>query len=91
MVTKDRYTGYLPYAVAFGLLDRWAAKYRDVTGFAPPRPDWFPDADGFDDRTGRSAASGVVGFDAVVTASMASYRAAQRSVSGVRGRSGGRW
>jgi uncharacterized membrane protein YgcG len=35
---KHLYTAYIPWAVAFGVADRWAEKYRFETGEAPPAP-----------------------------------------------------
>lgn len=35
---KDLYTAYIPWAVAFGVADAWAAKYRFETGEEPPLP-----------------------------------------------------
>ena len=37
---KDRYTAYLPYAVAGGAAALWAAKYHAATGQSPPQPGW---------------------------------------------------
>jgi uncharacterized membrane protein YgcG len=35
---KDLYTAYIPWAVAFGVADKWAEKYRFETGEEPPMP-----------------------------------------------------
>ena len=35
---KDLYTAYIPWAVAFGCADQWAAKYRIEIGQEPPVP-----------------------------------------------------
>lgn len=35
---KDLYTAYIPWAVAFGVADKWAEKYRHETGETPPIP-----------------------------------------------------
>ncbi len=35
---RELYTAYLPWAVAFGVADQWAAKYRTETGGEPPAP-----------------------------------------------------
>ena len=39
---EDLYTQYIPWAVAFGCADEWAAKYRIETGAEPPVPAYFP-------------------------------------------------
>jgi uncharacterized membrane protein YgcG len=67
---KDLFVTYIPYAVAFGVADRWAAKYRLYTDTEPPTPDWYPtdvssaawyaDAGGFADlNTAISSSIGV--------------------------------
>ena len=33
---QELYTAYIPWAVAFGCADEWAAKYRTETGAEPP-------------------------------------------------------
>ncbi|MET1133716.1 MAG: DUF2207 domain-containing protein, partial [Aeromicrobium sp.] len=38
---EDLYTAYIPYAVAFGVADRWARKYQVATGQAAPLPVWY--------------------------------------------------
>ena len=38
---RDLYTAYLPWAVAFGVADEWAAKYRTEMGGEPPSPAYF--------------------------------------------------
>ena len=39
---QDLYIAYIPYAVAFGVADKWAAKYRAATNTEPPVPWWYP-------------------------------------------------
>ena len=39
---KDLFIAFIPYAVAFGVADRWADKYRVATGQEPPIPGWYP-------------------------------------------------
>ncbi len=39
---KDLFIAYVPYAVAFGVADRWAEKYRVSTQSEPPIPGWYP-------------------------------------------------
>jgi hypothetical protein len=38
---KDLYTAYIPWAVAFGVADKWAEKYRFETGEQPPVPGYI--------------------------------------------------
>ena len=37
---KELYTAYIPWAVAFGVADEWAEKYRIETGEEPPAPSY---------------------------------------------------
>jgi hypothetical protein len=39
---RDLFVAYIPYAVAYGVADRWAEKYRVATGTEPPIPTWYP-------------------------------------------------
>ena len=41
---QELYTAYIPWAVAFGCADEWAAKYRTETGAEPPVPHYFGSA-----------------------------------------------
>ncbi len=38
---QELYTQYIPWAVAFGCADEWAAKYRTEMGVEPPAPSYF--------------------------------------------------
>ena len=38
---ENLYTSYLPWAVAFGCADQWAAKFQIETGQPPPLPSYF--------------------------------------------------
>jgi hypothetical protein len=38
---KELYTAYIPWAVAFGVADVWAEKYRVEVGEDPPAPSYF--------------------------------------------------
>ena len=51
---KELYTAYIPWAVAFGVADQWAEKYRIETGEEPPTPVYFGSGYGY---TGGSFAS----------------------------------
>ncbi|MEI8084012.1 MAG: DUF2207 domain-containing protein, partial [Actinomycetes bacterium] len=39
---QDLFLSFIPYAVAFGVADKWAAKYRMYTHSEPPDPYWYP-------------------------------------------------
>ncbi len=41
---KELYTAYIPWAVALGCADEWAAKYRVEVGEEPPVPHYFAGA-----------------------------------------------
>ena len=90
---KHLFTAYIPYAVAFGVADRWAAKYRAVTGQEPPVPGWYPAP-----SSGAAklySAGGFTSFNSALAASISAYQAAQSSSSGSGGSSfssgGGSW
>lgn len=38
---KSLYTAYIPWAMAFGVADKWAEKYRFETGETPPMPTYI--------------------------------------------------
>ncbi|MEZ0364331.1 DUF2207 domain-containing protein [Mycobacterium sp. pUA109] len=92
---QDLFIAYIPYAAAFGVADKWAAKYRTATGQEPPAPTWFPVAGTESRATGLYSATGLGAFGAAVATSIAAYQAAQRSSSGSGGSSfsssGGSW
>jgi len=86
---KDLFIAFIPYAVAFGVADRWAEKYRVATGQEPPIPGWYPYSTG--------AGYGLYGgggwafgeFDGALSTSIASYEASQAASSGGGGGFGG--
>lgn len=90
---SDLFVCYLPYAVAFGVADRWAAKYRTATGAEPPTPTWYP-ARPSDGPATLYSAGGFGSFDAALAASISAYQSSQHS-SGSGGSSfsssGGSW
>jgi uncharacterized membrane protein YgcG len=92
---RDLFISYIPYAVAFGVADAWAAKYRTATGSEPPMPTWYPVSRDTSPATLYSSSGGFSGFDAAVAASISAYNAAQSSSSGSGGSSfssgGGSW
>ncbi|MDQ4055638.1 MAG: DUF2207 domain-containing protein, partial [Actinomycetota bacterium] len=85
---QELYTAYIPWAVAFGCADEWAAKYRTEMGTEPPTPSYFGayHAAG----TGVLVSSMVSDFDSTVSSAISSYQATQSSSSsGGGGFSGG--
>lgn len=84
---QDLFTAYLPWAVAFGCADAWAAKYRDEMGAEPPRPGYFVGYYG--GGQGAFVDSMVHDFDATVSSAVSSYEATQHSSGGGGGFSGG--
>ncbi|TDH56482.1 DUF2207 domain-containing protein, partial [Mycobacterium eburneum] len=91
---EDLFIAYIPYAAAFGVADKWAAKYRTATGQEPPTPTWYP-VTASDRSAGWSSPGGLAAFGATVATSIAAYKAAQRSSSSSGGSSfssgGGSW
>lgn len=91
---KDLFIAYIPYAAAFGVADRWAAKYRTATGTEPPNPGWYPVSSAGSPATLYSA-GGPRGFDAAVASSISAYRSSQSSSSSSGGSGfssgGGSW
>ncbi len=84
---KDLFIAYIPYAVAFGVADRWAEKYRMAVGTEPPVPVWYPVYPGSSSslysRGGRDS------FSSTMAASISAYTASQSSSSGGGGGGGG--
>jgi len=78
---KELYTQYLPWAVAFGVADTWAAKYRTEVGVEPPMPVWLGStyAGG---QTGYYVNQMVGSFSHTVDSAIATYQASQASSSG---------
>ncbi len=91
---KDLFTAYIPYAVAFGVADRWAAKYRTATGQEPPIPTWYP-AHSSGGASKLYSSGGFAGFNTALAASIGAYKSATSSSSGSGGSSfssgGGSW
>lgn len=85
---KELYTAYIPYAVAFGVADRWAAKYQAETGEPAPIPTWY--GVGYAGGGGWSGGPmlGVASFDAALASSIGAYAATQSSSSGGGGGGG---
>lgn len=78
---KDLFISFIPYAVAFGVADLWAAKYKVATGQDAPLPFWYPYGYGMWGSP-YSSGGGFDGFDSAVSASISSYQASQSSSSG---------
>ena len=74
------YTAYVPWAVAFGVADEWAAKYRTEMGVEPPVPAYFAGAYA-GDHTSNFVSQMVSDFDHTVSSAISSYEATQRSSS----------
>jgi len=86
---RDLYLAYIPYAVAFGAAQAWAAKYRMATGWEPPIAPWYPLVPGGPGGT-RWATATLDGFGSAVAASLGDYRRATSGGAGMRwGRGGG--
>jgi uncharacterized membrane protein len=86
---KDLYTAYIPWAVAFGVADEWAKKYKIETGEEPPQPSYFGSyAAGY--AGGSIASSMADDFSSTVSSAISAYEATQSSSSsGGGGFSGG--
>ncbi len=85
---EELYTAYIPWAVAFGCAEAWAAKYTAETGSPPPEPHYLAGA-------GAGAGAGQVGravqesFSRTLDSAISSYAATQSSSSSGGGSSGG--
>lgn len=85
---KDLFIAYIPYAVAFGVADKWAAKYRTATGHEPPEVPWYP-VTGASGAAGLYSGAALAGLGAAIATSISAYQASQSSSSGSGGFSGG--
>ncbi len=85
---KDLFIAYIPYAVMFGVADKWAAKYKAYTHEEPPPVPWFPY--GYGMMWGAAGLAGGIGdsFESALNSGISSYQAAQ-SNSGSGGGFGG--
>lgn len=86
---KELYTAYVPWAVAFGVADEWAEKYRLEMGEEPPTPRYLGATAGY--TGGSLAASMANDFSSTVSSAISAYEATQSSSSsgGGGGFSGG--
>ncbi|MCW2792951.1 MAG: hypothetical protein JWO76_2049 [Nocardioides sp.] len=85
---EELYTAYIPWAVAFGCADEWAAKYRTETASEPPVPSYFGNAYA-GAAAGSYVSSMVDDFSSTVDSAISSYQATQSSSSSGGGFSGG--
>ena len=76
---KELYTAYIPWAVAFGVADQWAEKYRIETGEEPPTPVYFGSGYGY--AGGSFASSMADDFSSTVSSAISAYQATQTSSS----------
>lgn len=77
---RELYTAYLPWAVAFGVADEWASKYRTEMGVEPPAPAYF--AHGYaGSHTGNHVDQMVNDFRGTVQSSIAAYESSIRPAS----------
>lgn len=85
---QELYTAYIPWAIAFGVADQWAQKYRTETGQEPPVPDYFGSSYA-GAATGSYVSSMVDSFSSTVDSAISSYNATQSSSSSGGGGGGG--
>jgi uncharacterized membrane protein len=76
----DAFVHFIPYAVAFGVADRWAQKYRTEMGTEPPIPMWYPMYAGHG-MHGFYSGGDFDSFSRSVSASIGAYAAAQAASS----------
>jgi uncharacterized membrane protein len=76
---KELYTAYIPWAVAFGVADEWAQKYRVETGEDPPSPSYYGAGYGY--AAGSIATSMADDFSSTVDSAISAYQATQTSSS----------
>lgn len=62
------FSAYLPYAIVFGIVERWAAAFRDIDAVAATRG-WYAGAGGFD---APALSSRLSGFSSTVSGAIAS-------------------
>jgi hypothetical protein len=77
---KELYTAYIPWAVAFGVAEEWAEKYRIETGEEPPSPSYFGSS--YHGYSGGSLAAAMADdFSSTVSSAISAYQATQSSSS----------
>lgn len=94
---KDLYTAYIPWAVAFGVADAWAEKYRFETGETPPMPTYIGGTSGQAQEWMDHNATGSIGsaveasFAAAVGSSIGAYMASIAPPQSSSSSSGSSW
>lgn len=84
---KDLFISYIPYAVAFGVADKWADKYKAYTHEDVPDVPWFPY--GYAMMYGAGLSGMGSSFESTLESGISSYNAAQSSSSSGGGFGGG--
>ena len=77
---QELYTAYIPWAVALGCADQWAAKYRTEMGVEPPIPSYFG-AGYAGVHTGNHVDQMLGDFSSTLDSAISSYQATQSSSS----------
>ncbi|MCB0914504.1 MAG: DUF2207 domain-containing protein [Actinobacteria bacterium] len=88
---QDTFVTYLPYAVAFGVADAWAEKYRTEMHTEPPMPMWYPTGVAYAGAHGLfgGGAGPFSSFESALSSSIGAYESSQRSSSSGGGGGGG--
>ena len=76
---KDLFIAYVPFAVAFGVADRWAEKYRLATGERAAGAGVVPVRRRA--RASTSSGAGFDSFDGALSSAISAYQASQSSSS----------
>lgn len=82
---KDLFIPYVPFAIAFGVAEAWAAKYRTEMGTDPPMPYWLPV---YVAGYGGFSTASFDSFDSALSSSISAYQATQSSSGGGGGGGG---
>lgn len=86
---KELYTQYIPWAVAFGVAEVWAAKYRIEVGEDPPTPSYFGAGHGYAAGYGLASMSNFsADFNSSVSSAISAYQATQTTSSSSGGGGG---
>lgn len=86
---EELYTAYLPWAIAFGVADQWAAKFRAETGKEPPVPGSLNGGGYVGTNPGAYVDQVLRDFRATTDGAIAAYAATQSSSSSGGGGGGG--
>ncbi len=74
---KDLFISFIPYAVAFGVADKWAQKYRMAMNSEPPVPMWYPVMVGTNMSPWSNGSGGFGDIDRAINSSISNYQASQ--------------